>query len=255
MRRAASASPGFPDLPGELRVKVYANIVANLVYYRAPDCCLLPYIRTSAYRGLYLSCHEVKAEMDVDCVKLFNVYLSNNAVAQMPAQLSPDYRHPFASIGHLQVEPQFQLEHIWAHPSLIALHLRSLTFSLINHRENDMPTPATRLWEQFRASVLVRLFNTRRIRAITDDQVAAAFFEEYKKGRTDTVIWYLSSIHREMRNTISEPQDWKLFSKDQYQFDDMETRTIFVWNETPGNGGWFKAPLIKMKGLDGVFES
>lgn len=85
----------FLDLPAEIRVLVYAQMA---VPHKAP---------MSVYHGLYLSCRQVKEEMEYECVKVMDEYTkkieervaADEAVGGRVISVSSTYANPdFANI-------------------------------------------------------------------------------------------------------------------------------------------------------------
>ncbi|KAJ4377573.1 hypothetical protein N0V83_000398 [Neocucurbitaria cava] len=128
----------FLDLPIELRFEVYGYIA---IPHSAP---------LSAYRGLYQSCQQIKAEMDSECVKVFKAHLLEIA-AGLPG-IHMEFPTTFGTMQRLHLivreieyfngrtryidktppefcTPQFR--------SLLSLHLLSITISSKSERKHD----------------------------------------------------------------------------------------------------------------------
>lgn len=125
----STADMPFLDLPIELRFEVYGYIVI-------PDSAPL-----SAYRGLYQSCRQIKAEMDSECVKVFKAHLLEVA-AGLPG-VHIDLPTTFGTMQRLHLVVNlleygnFRPPEVCTLQSLLSLHLLSITISSESEREHD----------------------------------------------------------------------------------------------------------------------
>ena len=118
----------FLDLPAELRNQVYGYIA-------------IPHtVPLSSYIGLYLSCRQIRTEMDSECAKVFRQYLGTFQYQLQDAHL--DMPETFAEMQHvrLHVTPITASNLVrWFDEStaLFPLHLASL--SIIHDFSEELP--------------------------------------------------------------------------------------------------------------------
>jgi hypothetical protein len=109
----------FLDLPAELRYQIYG-------YIAIPDTAPL-----SSYAGLYLSCRQIRLEMDSECIKVFRAYLTT--LQDQLEETHVDLPESFAEMQHVRLNvktliwnPQFDnLE------TFLSLHLASLSITYL----------------------------------------------------------------------------------------------------------------------------
>ncbi|KAF2826973.1 hypothetical protein CC86DRAFT_466732 [Ophiobolus disseminans] len=109
----------FFSLPGELRFAIYAIIAI-------PDTA--PF---SAYHGLYMSCRQIKTEMDDECGKRFGAYLETlkSAFQDGPRPIRLTFGETYPTMHHARLSTNDLGVYNKTLDPLASLHLESLTLT------------------------------------------------------------------------------------------------------------------------------
>ncbi|KAI4668974.1 uncharacterized protein J4E79_001016 [Alternaria viburni] len=167
----------FLDLPAELRNQVYGYIA-------------IPHIAPlSSYIGLYLSCRQIRSEMDSECAKIFRAYLKTFQDQHQDAHL--DIPETFAQMQHVRLHviptkssnPDRQLDTVTA---IFSLHLASLSIiygfpedlQVWYEDEHRVVRLADDIWDQLRT----RVVNPQRVGTMSfwaSEEDAKSFVDHY----------------------------------------------------------------------------
>jgi len=152
----------FLDLPAELRNQVYGYIA---IPHTAP---------LTSYIGLYLSCRQIRSEMDSECAKIFRAYLKTFQDQLQVAYL--DIPETFAQMQHvhlhvLQTSDSNLDRRINKLTAIFPLHLASL--SIIYGFAEDLPLSHKLdhyvLWlaDVITEHLKTRVVNSQRVRTVS----------------------------------------------------------------------------------------
>ncbi|KAI4939461.1 uncharacterized protein J4E92_000746 [Alternaria infectoria] len=177
----------FLDLPAELRNQVYGYIA---IPHTAP---------LSSYIGLYLSCHQIRSEMDSECAKTFRNYLEIFQDQLQDARI--DIPETFAEMQHVRLhcKPTAGFSIIqWFDEvaGIFLLHLASL--SIIYGFSEDLPLShkvdhyVLRIADEICGQLKTRVVNSQRVRTVSfcaSEEDAKHFGDHYPRGEFFTADW------------------------------------------------------------------
>jgi hypothetical protein len=177
----------FLDLPAELRYQIYG-------YIAIPDTAPL-----SSYAGLYLSCRQIRLEMESECIKVFRAYLAT--LQNQLEETHVDLPESFAEMQRLRLnvktfvfDPRTPRLHNLK--AFLSLHLASLSITYLVP-ENPLTWYEKMhhvVWSVFTVVVqlLREVVNSRQIRAeypyVTDED-ALLFAHRHLAHRFDESMW------------------------------------------------------------------
>ncbi|KAI4961498.1 hypothetical protein J4E86_000526 [Alternaria arbusti] len=177
----------FLDLPAELRNQVYGYIA---IPHTAP---------LSSYIGLYLSCHQIRSEMDGECSKIFRNYLEIFQDQLQDARI--DIPETFAEMQHVRLhcKPTADFSIIqWFDEvtDICLLHLASLSIiygfpedsSLSHNVDHYLLWLADVMPDQLKT----RVVNSQRVEMVSfwaSEEEAKDFVDEYPHHEFVTANW------------------------------------------------------------------
>ncbi|KAI4685701.1 hypothetical protein J4E81_008853 [Alternaria sp. BMP 2799] len=179
--------PSFLDLPAELRNQVYGYIA---IPHTAP---------LSSYIGLYLSCRQIRSEMDSECAKIFRAYLKTFQDQHQDAHLV--IPESFVEIQHVRLHvlptSNSNLDRRFDKVTdIFLLHLASL--SIIYGFAEDLPLSNKLdhyvLWlaDVITEHLKTRVVNSQRVRTVSfwaSEESAQDFVFYYPDYEFVTANW------------------------------------------------------------------
>jgi len=177
----------FLDLPAELRNQVYRYIA---IPHTAP---------LTSYIGLYLSCRQIRSEMDSECAKIFRNYLGTFQDQLQDAHL--DIPETFTQMQHIRLHvlptSDSNLDRRFDKATAIfLLHLASLSIiygfpedlHLWHEEDHGVLWLADDIWDQLKT----RVVNSQRVRIVSfwaSEEDAKGFVDHYPHDEFVTANW------------------------------------------------------------------